>query len=75
MTRNEIVDHLRSLSNADRLFVIEVASKLLREDLARESTLRDSIPSSGDDPILRVAGTLEGKCPTSREIDSSVYGP
>ena len=35
MTNSEIIDQLKQLTTAERLFVIEAATRLIREDLAQ----------------------------------------
>ncbi len=69
MSAAELVDHLRQLTNAERLSVIEAATRLIRDDLVA----RTKSPH-GDDPILRVAGCLSGQPLAASEIDRELYG-
>ena len=41
MTTTTLLESLRTMTNAERLEVIEAASRLIREDLVREELLRD----------------------------------
>ncbi len=69
MSTTEIVEHLKRMSNPERLAVIEAASQLVREDLAAEPT------NAGDeDPILRVAGCLSGAPLSAAQIEKELYG-
>lgn len=56
---------LKHLSNSERLALIEAATRLIREDLA------DGVD---DDPILRVAGCLNGESLSGTEIEARLYG-
>ena len=38
MTNREIIDHLKQLTTAERLAVIEAATRLIREDLSQPDT-------------------------------------
>ena len=69
MGTNEVVEHLKHLSNADRLAVIEAATRLIREDLSSEAA-----NGAGEDPILQVAGCLSGEPLTAPEIEKQLYG-
>ncbi len=69
MSKSKLLEQLKVLSNADRLAVIEAATRLIREDL------RDRARNGRkEDPILRVAGCLSGDALTTKEIDSELYG-
>lgn len=59
---------LKHLTNAERLALIEAATRLIREDLAAGAA-----NGSNEDPILRVAGCLSGDSLSSQEIDDRVY--
>lgn len=68
MTTAEVLEQIKYLSNTERLEVIEVATRLIREDL--------SPPGENDqeDPILRVAGCLSGPPLSASEIEDELYG-
>lgn len=69
MSALQIKEHLRHLTNAERLEVIETATRLIREDMHRQvSTAADS------DPVLKVAGCLSGEPLTGSGTDRHLYG-
>ncbi len=69
MSAAELVKQLKHLSNAERLVVIEAASRLIREELvAQKADVRQ------EDPILRVAGCLSGIPLSAAEIEKELYG-
>ena len=70
MSRLELLEELKHLSNADRLIVIETATRMVREQLQQPvaSTADD------DDPILRVAGCLSGLPLSFEDIERELYG-
>ena len=66
MSRSELLEELKRLSNADRLTVIESATRMIREQLQEPAThLADA-----DAPILQVAGCLSGSCLSAEDIES-----
>jgi hypothetical protein len=68
MGTKDVVEYLKHVSNADRLAVIEAATRLIREDLSSEGA-----NSAGEDPILQVAGCLSGEPLTAVEIEKQLY--
>ena len=69
MSASEIVEQLRQLTIAERLAVIESATRLIREDLSGQG-----VNGADADPILRVAGCLSGEPVSGTEIDKELYG-
>ena len=70
MSRSELLEELKRLSNADRLTVIESATRMIREQLHEPvASMADD-----DDPILRVAGCLSGSPLSAKEIEQALYG-
>lgn len=70
MSRSELLEELKHLSNADRLTVIEAATRMIREQLQEPAArLVDA-----DDPILQVAGCLSGSCLSAEDIEQELYG-
>jgi hypothetical protein len=75
MIAEEVLDRLKRMSNPERLEVIQVASRLIGEDLrSRESGISTTPPDPGESPILRVAGCLSGEAMTADEIEEVLYG-
>jgi hypothetical protein len=70
MSTADVLEKLKDLSNADRLTVIEAATRLIREQLPRQA----SEFAGADDPILRVAGCLSGSPLSAEEIEAELYG-
>ena len=70
MSRSELLEELKRLSNADRLTVIESATRMIREQL-QEPVAR---VADTDDPILRVAGCLSGSPLSAEDIERELYG-
>lgn len=70
MSRSELLEELKHLSNADRLLVIESATRLIREQWREPDT---NLPVS-DDPILSVAGCLSGASLSAADIERQLYG-
>lgn len=70
MSRSELLEELKQLSNADRLLVIESATRMIREQW-QEPPTRQSVD---DDPILRVAGCLSGDPLSAADIERQLYG-
>ena len=70
MSHSELLEELKHLSNADRLTVIEAATRMIREQLQEPAAhLADA-----DDPILQVAGCLSGSCLSAEDIEQELYG-
>jgi GTP cyclohydrolase FolE2 len=70
MSRSELLEELKRLSNADRLLVIESATRLIREQLQEPAAELAVV----DDPILRVAGCLSGEPLSVVDIERELYG-
>lgn len=70
MRRSELLEGLKQLSNADRLLVIESATRMVREQW-QESPARQTDDA---DPILRVAGCLSGAPLSATDIERQLYG-
>ena len=70
MSRSELLEELKRLSNADRLTVIESATRMIREQLQEPV----ASAADADDPILRVAGCLSGTPLSAQDIEQELYG-
>ena len=69
MSRAELLEELRRLSNEDRLLVIESATRMIREQLQEPAAHRTVV----DDPILHAAGCLSGEPFSAADIEQELY--
>jgi hypothetical protein len=64
MTNSEIIDQLKQLTTAERLAVIEAATRLIREDLSQPETNENA----GDEQLAQAATALLADYQTDREL-------
>jgi hypothetical protein len=63
MTNAEIIDQLKQLTTAERLAVIEVATRLIREDLSQPS-----VKEAADAQLAQAAEDLLGDYQSDKEL-------
>lgn len=63
MTNAEIIDQLKQLTTAERLAVIEVATRLIREDLSQPP-----VKEAADGQLARAAEELLGDYQSDKEL-------
>jgi len=64
MTNNEIIDQLKQLTTAERLAVIEAATRLIQEDLSQSGAKENA----GDAQLAEAAKVLLPDYQTDREL-------
>ena len=64
MTNSEIIDQLKQLTTAERLFVIEAATRLIREDLAQP----EANENGEDQQMAQAATALLADYQSDREL-------
>ena len=64
MTNSEIIDQLKQLTTAERLAVIEAATRLIREDLSQP----EANENAEDEQLARAAKTLLADYQSDREL-------
>jgi ectoine hydroxylase-related dioxygenase (phytanoyl-CoA dioxygenase family) len=64
MTNSEIIDQLKQLTTAERLAVIEAATRLIREDLSQP----DANENAEDEQLARAAKALLADYQSDREL-------
>ena len=64
MTNSEIIDQLKQLTTAERLFVIEAATRLIRQDL----TQPEANENGEDQQMVQAATTLLADYQSDREL-------
>jgi ribonuclease HII len=64
MTNSEIIDQLKQLTTAERLAVIEAATRLIREDLSQS----ESVEKGEDNQLTHAAAALLADYESDREL-------
>ena len=64
MTNSEIIDQLKQLTTAERLAVIEAATRLIREDLSQP----EANENAEDEQLARAAKALLADYQSDREL-------
>jgi hypothetical protein len=71
----ELLEQLKTLTTSERLELIEAATRLIRDDLRRQSApAGERSDGSGEDAVLQVIGSLSSESLSSEEIDHELYG-
>jgi hypothetical protein len=68
MTNSEIIDQLKQLTTAERLAVIEAATRLIREDLSQP----EANENVEDDQLAQAAKALLADYQTDRELTAFI---
>lgn len=66
MTNSEIIDQLKQLTTAERLAVIEAATRLIREDLAQS----EANENAEDQQMVQAATALLADYQSDRELST-----